>query len=108
MKFRSLAIDLITSKLAALQYYQLSIPAPIPEEKIYDFESPKRGKVIFEGKAKCISCHVPPNESYRTTTLKGLLFYHDGRFATYRAVVDHYDNAKKLALNETEKKHLVE
>ena len=55
-----------------------------------------------------------PDERYRTTPLKGLFarakggFYHDGRFPTYRAVVDHYDRVKKLGLDESEKKDLVE
>jgi cytochrome c peroxidase len=35
-------------------------------------------------------------------------FYHDGRFATLRDVVDHYDQFFKLGLSEQEKKDLVE
>ena len=55
-----------------------------------------------------------PDEHYRTTPLKGLFtrekggFYHDGRFATYRDVVDHYNNHMNLQLNEGEKNDLVE
>lgn len=53
-----------------------------------------------------------PDEKYRTTPLKGLFvrekggFYHDGRFANYRAVIDHYDGVKKLDLSENEKMDL--
>lgn len=49
-----------------------------------------------------------------TTPLKGLFsrakggFYHDGRFASLGAVVDHYDRALQLALNPAEKADLVE
>jgi hypothetical protein len=52
--------DLITDKLAALQYYQLSIPAPPAPDSIYNKEAAQRGMTIFNGKAKCATCHVPP------------------------------------------------
>lgn len=55
-----------------------------------------------------------PDETYRTAPLRGLFahmkggFYHDGRFATLLDVVNHYNNFKKLNLNEQEKNDLVE
>lgn len=52
--------DLVTSKLAALQYYQLSIPAPKPKEGSYDKAAADRGEQIFMGKGTCARCHVPP------------------------------------------------
>ena len=52
--------DLVTSKLAALHYYQLSIPAPTPKKDSYDGAAAERGKAVFEGKGRCASCHVPP------------------------------------------------
>jgi hypothetical protein len=52
--------DLVTSKLAALHFYQLAIPAPKPQEGSFDGEAAARGKAIFNGKANCASCHVPP------------------------------------------------
>jgi hypothetical protein len=52
--------DLITDKLAALQFYQLSIPAPKAPEGSYDRNGADRGKILFSGKANCASCHVPP------------------------------------------------
>jgi hypothetical protein len=52
--------DLITSKLAALQFYQLAIPAPAAPDTIYNRTAAARGKVLFGGKAKCATCHVPP------------------------------------------------
>ncbi|HYK42192.1 MAG TPA: hypothetical protein VE007_07350 [Thermoanaerobaculia bacterium] len=52
--------DLVTSKLAALHYYQLSIPAPTPKKDSYDGAAAERGKTVFEGKGRCASCHVPP------------------------------------------------
>jgi hypothetical protein len=53
--------DLITSKLAALHFYQLAIPSPIPTPGV-DFDNPAalRGDALFEGKAKCNNCHVEP------------------------------------------------
>jgi hypothetical protein len=144
--------DLITSKLAALHFYQLAIPAPTapirresqgPQSNREHGAPPQtseRGKEIFEGKAKCAACHVPPvftepgwnmhtaaeigiddfqanrapDRRYRTAPLKGLWthqkggFYHDGRFATLRDVVEHYDRFFNLGLSEQEKKDLVE
>ena len=55
-----------------------------------------------------------PTRGYRTAPLKGLWthlrggFYHDGRFATLRDVVDHYDMQFGLHLSEQEKTDLVE
>lgn len=52
--------DAVTSKLAALQFYQLAIPAPKAPKGSYDEVAAGRGAVLFTGKAKCASCHVPP------------------------------------------------
>jgi hypothetical protein len=99
--------DLVTSKLAALHYYQLSIPAPEPPKGSYDAAGAERGKGLFEGKARCATCHVPPlftepgwgmhtaaeigiddfqasrspdKKFYRTTPLKGLFVRAKGGF----------------------------
>ncbi|HVS87174.1 MAG TPA: hypothetical protein VHF01_03010 [Candidatus Acidoferrum sp.] len=52
--------DLITSKLAALHFYQLAIPAPKPLEGSFDKNAAARGKGLFDSKGKCAACHVPP------------------------------------------------
>lgn len=52
--------DMITGKLAALQFYQLAIPAPKAPDSIYNKEAAQRGMLVFNGKAKCAGCHVPP------------------------------------------------
>jgi hypothetical protein len=52
--------DMVTSKLAALQFYQLAIPAPKAPSDSYNKAAFERGKALFEGAAKCASCHVPP------------------------------------------------
>jgi hypothetical protein len=52
--------DLITPKLAALHFYQLALPAPAPLAGTFDPEAAKRGQKVFNGTAKCASCHVPP------------------------------------------------
>src|ERR1700674_39517 len=55
-----------------------------------------------------------PDKRYRTSALKGLWthskggFYHDGRFATLRKVVNHYDTHFGLSLTEQEKSDLIE
>jgi hypothetical protein len=131
--------DKVTDKLAALQFYQLAIPAPRPPKGSFDEEAAKRGSTIFTGKAQCATCHVPPlftepgwnshkpeeigiddfqanrspDKTYVTQGLKGLWirkrgFYHDGRFATLKDVINHYDSFKKLGLTESEKNDLTE
>ena len=132
--------DLTTSKLAALHFYQLAIPAPTPPAGSFNADASSRGQTLFNGTARCSTCHVPPlftepgwnmhtpaeigiddfqakrspDERYRTTPLKGLFtrtkggFYHDGRFATLRDVVDHYNGVLGLGLSEQNKNDLVE
>jgi hypothetical protein len=131
-------VDLITSKLPALQVYQLSLP--VPHARHLNRAAVLRGKAIFDGVGKCANCHMPPTFTdagwnlhtgeeicidnfqssrsptfrYRTTPLRGLVakmkggFYHDGRFPTLRAVVDHYDSCFKLGLTDRQKADLVE
>ena len=52
--------DLITSKLAALHFYQIAIPAPKAPEASFDKAAAVRGKELFNDKAQCAGCHVPP------------------------------------------------
>jgi hypothetical protein len=98
--------DLVTSKLPALHFYQLSIPAPKPPAGSFDPAAAERGDELFEGKAECATCHVEPlftepgwnlhrpekigidafqanrspDEKYRTTPLKGLWTHQKGGF----------------------------
>jgi hypothetical protein len=131
--------DLITSKLAALHFYQLAIPAPRREANVAASRETGIGREIFAGKARCATCHVPPlytepgwnmhtpeeigidsfqadrspDRRYRTTPLTGMVakakggFYHDGRFPTLLAVVNHYDAHFKLGLTDEEKRLLI-
>jgi len=52
--------DLVTSKLPALHFYQLAIPAPKPPAGSFDEDAAARGKEIFNGQGKCSTCHIPP------------------------------------------------
>jgi len=52
--------DRVTPKLAALHFYQLSLPAPKAPAGSYDEAAFERGKAIFNGDGKCATCHVPP------------------------------------------------
>jgi hypothetical protein len=98
--------DLITPKLAALHFYQLSIPAPTPPPGSFDAAAAGRGRTLFAAKAQCATCHVPPlysepgwnmhtaaeigiddfqamrspDERYRTTPLRGLFARAKGGF----------------------------
>ena len=52
--------DLITAKLPALHFYQLAMPVPKAPAGSYDRGAAERGKMLFNGTAKCATCHVPP------------------------------------------------
>jgi hypothetical protein len=50
--------DMVTSKLAALQAYQLSISSPPAPVGSFDAAAAARGQVVFDGAGKCASCHA--------------------------------------------------
>jgi mono/diheme cytochrome c family protein len=52
--------DLITAKLPALQAYQLSIAAPPPPAGSFDPAAAQRGKLVFNGRGTCVTCHRGP------------------------------------------------
>ncbi|MGE5139582.1 MAG: hypothetical protein ACM3JD_08985 [Rudaea sp.] len=53
--------DRVTSKLPALQFYQLSLPSPQPRPGVdFDAAAAERGDALFSGKAKCEGCHTEP------------------------------------------------
>ncbi|MBX7113191.1 MAG: hypothetical protein K1X64_02565 [Myxococcaceae bacterium] len=52
--------DLVTPKLAALHFYQLALQPPVPPAGSFDAAKAGRGQVLFDGAARCASCHVPP------------------------------------------------
>jgi cytochrome c peroxidase len=130
--------DLITPKLAAQHFYQLAIPAPasqsVPAAAVENGKAVFENKAKC---ASChvaplftepgwnmhtateigiddFQANRAPDKRYRTSPLKGLWthqkggFYHDGRFATLRDVVDHYDQFFKLGLSEQDKSSLIQ
>ena len=52
--------DLVTSKLADLHLYQLALEVPVPPADSFDAALATEGQALFDGKAKCATCHVPP------------------------------------------------
>jgi hypothetical protein len=52
--------DTLTAKLPALHFYQLAIPAPKAPAGSFDEAAAAAGKALFNGKARCSTCHVPP------------------------------------------------
>jgi mono/diheme cytochrome c family protein len=50
--------DLVSSKLAALQAYQLSIAAPTPPAGSFDAAAATRGLAVFNGAGQCATCHT--------------------------------------------------
>jgi len=51
------ATDLVSSKLPALQAYQLSLAAPLPPVGSFDPNAALRGKAVFDGAGRCSTCH---------------------------------------------------
>jgi cytochrome c5 len=98
--------DLITSKLPALHFYELSLRPPTPPKGSFNKAAAARGKRIFQGKGTCSACHVAPTFTepgfnmhkpsdictddfqasrspdgmYRTTPLRGLWSHTKGGF----------------------------
>ena len=54
--------DLVTSKLPALKEYQFSLEAPAPPPGSFDAAAANRGQQLFNGSARCSSCHNPDTE----------------------------------------------
>ena len=52
--------DLVTPTLPALLAYQLSLPAPPPPPGSFDQAAATRGQVLFNGRARCGTCHIAP------------------------------------------------
>jgi len=50
--------DLISSKLEALQAYQLSLQAPAPAAGSFDPAAAQRGRAVFRGAGRCATCHL--------------------------------------------------
>lgn len=98
--------DLVSEKLPALHFYQLALPSPPPPPGSFDPAAAERGDELFEGQARCATCHVEPTYSepgwnmhtpdeigiddfqasrapdgaYRTTPLRGLWTHTKGGF----------------------------
>ena len=57
------ATDQVTRYLPALQFYQLSLPAPQAPRGSFDMAAAARGEAVFNrgnGKTSCATCHMPP------------------------------------------------
>src|SRR5215204_5360861 len=130
--------DLITSKLGPLHLYQLSLPVPHSKRfdraaarrgkaifngkgRCSDCHMPPTfsdaGWNLHTGGEICIDnfqSSRSPTFRYRTTPLRGIVakmrggFYHDGRYPTLLAVVNHYDSCFRLGLSSREKSDLVQ
>ena len=95
-------------------FYQLSLAPPAPPSGSFDATAAARGAVLFDGKARCASCHpgggddglahtiVPPSDDDAarlgrafTPTLQAVRarppYLHDGRAATLRDVLTTAD-----------------
>jgi hypothetical protein len=98
--------DRVSAKLPGLHFYQLALVPPQPKGGTFDADAAERGDKLFEGKAKCASCHVEgtyaepgwpmhtaaeigiddfqakraPDGMYRTTPLHGLSAHMTGGF----------------------------
>jgi mono/diheme cytochrome c family protein len=61
--------DLVSSKLPALQAYQLSLAAPTPPAGSFDPAAAARGKIVFDGAGQCSTCHTGAMLTDANTTL---------------------------------------
>ena len=127
--------DLVRSKLPALRQYQFSLAAPEPPAGSFDPVAAARGERLFDGEARCASCHTGPRftngnlhdpeetdmdpthaersttKRYRATPLRALWqhapYFHDGSAETLADVVHHYDSALGLGLTADQQVDLV-
>jgi mono/diheme cytochrome c family protein len=128
--------DLVRPRLDALREYQFSLEAPRPPAGSFDAGAAGRGRAVFEGAARCASCHrgparteeqlhAPPetgmepsyalrsaSKRYRTTPLRGLWqhppYFHDGSARSLADVVDRYEGVLRLGLTPAQKADLLE
>jgi hypothetical protein len=127
--------DRVTPMLPALRDYQFSLEPPIAPPGSFDVAAAARGKLLFDGQARCIQCHSgssftdapklhAPSETgmvadearrsatgmYRTTPLRGAWqhppYFHDGSASTLGKVVEHYNDFLGLALTEAQRMDL--
>lgn len=128
-------VERVRPMLPALRDYQFSLAAPTPPPGSFDAAAAQRGKALFEGQARCASCHsgasftdapklhaaaetgMATDEArrsmtgmYRTTPLRGAWqhppYFHDGSAATLLDVVNHYDTVLNLGLSEPQRADL--
>lgn len=135
--------DLVRPVLPALRAYQLSLKAPPPPGS-FDVDAVGRGRALFVGKGRCITCHLgsrftdanlglhapfqvvsepEPNGApsyvarsatrlYRTSPLRGVWqhppYFHNGKAATLKEVVEIYNQRKALGLSPAEVSDLAE
>lgn len=130
--------DLVAPLLDRLQAYELSLQSPKPPAGSFDAAAAARGDALFEGAAKCSTCHVgelhtdanirlhAPSEfftdptyalrsatkQWRTTPLAGVWqhppYFHDGSSPTLADLVDRYDTQFHLNLTAQQKADLVQ
>lgn len=136
--------DLVRPVLPALRAYQLSLKAPPPPPGSFDVDAVGRGRALFVGKGRCITCHLgsrftdanlglhapfqvvsepEPNGApsyvarsatrlYRTSPLRGVWqhppYFHNGKAATLKEVVEIYNQRKALGLSPAEVSDLAE
>jgi mono/diheme cytochrome c family protein len=130
-------VDLVTPRLPALLEYQLSLAKPAPPAGSFDVAAAERGRAVFEGAARCASCHPAPTytdaprlhapsetgtdptyanrsatKQLRSTPLRALWqhppYFHDGSAATLEAVVAHYEPVLGLELTDAQRADLVQ
>jgi len=130
--------DLVDPLLDRLQAYELSLQAPTPPAGSFDAAAAARGDELFDGAAKCATCHVgeqhtdanlrlhatselftdptyalrSATKQWRTTPLAGGWqhppYFHDGSSPTFADLVDRYNTQFHLNLTAQQKADLVQ
>jgi mono/diheme cytochrome c family protein len=127
--------DRVTPMLPALREYQFSLLPPVPPPGSFDAMAAARGKIVFDGQARCASCHTGSSFTdapklhaaaetgmaadearrsatgmYRTTPLRGAWqhppYFHDGSAPTIGNVVERYDRVLTLGLTAEQRADL--
>lgn len=79
-------VDLVTDKLPALQAYQFSLEAPQAPVGSFDVTAAARGKILFNNKAQCATCHSGPK--FTDVTNGGMLHPQSASVATDKDYVN--------------------
>ena len=87
------------------------VPPPVGRDsarRIFDGKGAERGKLVFHGKAKCGTCHVPQALAGLGASIHTAAVVDTDGLAAIGKVVEHHRVRLELGLSEMEAKDLIE